>query len=112
MSVRWGEIAAIYINELTIHGKKRTRTHRLLTIILRDEDAFFRREKMLRLNRFPIWGALSLTKTPFLLYEQLILPTTLEKLLAQISIQYNDKIQANGIEIREPQKTVSEGKHS
>ncbi len=112
MSIRWEEIAALYINEITTHGKKRTRTNRLLAVIPKDEDAFFQREKMLRPNRFPIWGALSLTKTPFMLFEQLILPTTLETLLAQISTQYNDKIQANGIEIREEQKTVSEGKRS
>ncbi len=55
---------------------------------------------------------MSILKTPFAVGEPLLAPTTLEEVLAQISTQYHDKIQANGIEIREVQKTVYEGKQS
>ena len=112
MSILWEEIAAIYINELTIHGKKRIGTNRLLAIIPKDIDAFIQRKKLLRPNRLPLWVVMSMTKTPFMLYEQLTLPVTLEELLTQISTHYQDKIQANGIEIRKEQKTVYEGKRS
>ena len=110
MSIRWEEIAALYVNELTIRGKKRTRTNRFLAVVPKDEEEFFRREKMLSPRRLPILVVWSITKTPFILYEQATAPTSSHDLLALISSQYQDKIQENGIEIREEQKTLYERK--
>ncbi len=110
MSIHWEEIAALYVNELTIRGKKRTRTNRFLAVIPKDEAAFFRREKILRPRRFPILGIMGITKTPFMLYEQVTTPTSSHEVLALIANEYQDKIQENGIEICEEQKTLFEGK--
>ncbi len=110
MSIHWEEIAELYINELTIRGKKRTSTNRLLAVTPKDEDAFFQREKILSLRRFPLWFIMTATKTPFMLFEQVIYPSSPENILDLITSQYQDKIQENGIEIREEQKTLYEGK--
>ena len=110
MSIAWEEIAAMYVNELTIRGKKRAGTNRLLAVVPKDEEAYFQREKMLSPRRIPVLVLWSITKTPFMLYEQVMAPTSSSELLALISNQYQDKIQENGIEIREEQKTLYEGK--
>ena len=110
MSIRWEEIAALYVDELTMHSKKRTHTDRLLAVLPKDEEAYFQREKMLSLRRTPILVLWSITKTPFMLYEQVTAPTSSHELLTLITDRFSDKIQANGIEIREEQKTVFERK--
>ena len=110
MSISWKEIGALGVNELTIRGKKRTGTSRLLAVTPKDDDAFFQRERILSLHRFPLWFIMSATKTPFMLFEQVIYPSSPENILNLIISQYQDKIQENGIEIREEQKTLYEGK--
>jgi len=110
MSISWEEIAALYVDELTIRGKKHARTNRFLAVIPKDEEAYFRREKMLGPRRIPILVMWSITKTPFMLYEQVTAPTSSYNVLALITNQFGDKIQENGIEIREEQKTLYERK--
>ena len=110
MSISWEEIAALYVEELTIRGKKRTRTNRFLAVAPKDEDAFIRREKILSPRRLPLLVVMGITKIPFMVYEQATAPTSSHDLLALISSQYQDKIQENGIEIREEQKTLYESK--
>jgi hypothetical protein len=47
---------------------------------------------------------MSQTGSPFMIFEELIFPLTLDELLSQIRAHYQEQIQANGIEIREEQK--------
>ena len=112
MSITWEEIAALYVNELTIRSTKRTSTSHFLAAAPKDEDAFFQREKILSLRRFPLLFLMRATKTPFILPEQTTSPYSPEEVLTLISNQYQDKIQENGIEIREEQKTLYEGKQA
>ncbi len=49
---------------------------------------------------------MSATKTPFMLFEVVTAPTTLEDVLALIENKFEDKLQEHNIEIREEQKTV------
>ncbi len=108
MSITWEEIAALYVNELTIRSTKRTSTSHFLAATPKDEDAFFQREKILSLRKFPLRFLMRATKTPFILPEQVTYPSSPENILNLIIRQYQDKIQENGIEIREEQKTLLE----
>ncbi len=112
MSIRWEEIAALYVNELTIrrqkHPRKRTRSFRFLAVLPNDQETFFQREKILSLRRFPLWGIMGATKTPFMLPEQVTYPSSPEDILNLIRSAYQDKIQENAIEIREEQRTLLE----
>ena len=110
MSIRWEEIAALYVNELTMPRQKRTRIIRFLAVLPNEQETFAQREQIQSLRRFPLWGIMAATKTPFMLFEQMISPTNPESLLSAIENMYQDKLQANGIEIREEQKTVFERK--
>ncbi len=112
MSITWEEIAALYVNELTIRSTKRTSTSHFLAATPKDEDAFFQREKILSLRRFPLWLLMKATKTPFILPEQVTYPSTPGSVLNLIRSVYQDKIQENGIEIKEEQKTLYEGKQA
>ena len=114
VSMRWEEVAALYVNELTIRRKKypqkRSRTVRFLAVLPKDQETFFQREKILSLRRFPLLALIAATKTPLMLFEQATAPTSSQDVLALISSRYQDKIQENGIEVREEQKTLYESK--
>jgi hypothetical protein len=105
MTIRWEEIAAVYLNELTIRGKNRTVTHRFLCIMSKDQEGYFLQQKLLRPRRLPLLGLMSVIGSPFMLPEQAIFPLPLDELLSQIRAHYQEQIQANGIEVREEQKT-------
>jgi hypothetical protein len=104
MTMQWEEMAAMYLNELTLRGKKRTVTYRALCIMPRDQEMYFQQHKLLRPRRLPLLVMMSKIGSPFLLPEQLIFPLTLDELLSQIRVHFQEQIQANGIEIREEQK--------
>ncbi len=76
------------------------------------KGAFFQREKIASLRRIPILALWRITKSPFMLYEQATDPLSSQDLLALITNKFRDKIQENGIELREMQETLVEGKRS
>lgn len=104
MTMRWEEMAALYLTELTVRGRKRTLTHQFLCSLPKDQDVYFRQHKLLRPRRLPLLVIMSKTGSPFMLPEQMIFPLTLDELLSQICAHYQEQIQAHGIEIREEQK--------
>ncbi len=104
MTMRWEEMAAMYLNELILRGKKRTVTHRFLSIMPKDQEVYSEQHKLLRPRRLPLLMMMSKTDSPFMLPEHLIFPLTLDELLSQIRVHYQEQIQANGIEMREEQK--------
>ena len=106
MSIRWEEIAALYVNELTMQRQNHTRVFRLLAVVPNERESFPQREKIQSIRRFPMWGFLAATKTPFMLPEGVIAPTSLEHVLALIKNTYRDKLQENSIEIRDEQKNI------
>lgn len=106
LSIRWEEMAAIFLSDLTIRGKKRTRTTRYLCIMPKDQDAYIKQQKILRPRRFAHLVMMSIIKVPFLLPELPILPISLDELLVQIRSRYAREIAAHGIEMREEQRIV------
>lgn len=104
MTMRWEEMAALYLTELTVRGRKRTVTHRLLIGLPKDQEVYFRQHKLLRPRRLPLLVVMSMTGSPFMLPERMIFPLTLDELLSQMCAHYQEQIQANEIEIREEQK--------
>lgn len=104
MAMRWEEMAAMYLNELTVRGKKRTVTYRMLCIIPKEQEVYSQQHKLLRPRRLPLLVLMSKTGSPFMLPEQMIFPLTLEELLSQMHIHFQEQLQANRIEIREEQK--------
>ena len=106
LSIRWQEMAAIFLTDLTIRGKKRTRTTRYLCIMPKDQDAYTKQQKILRPRRFAHLVMMSIIKVPFLLPELPILPISLDELLAQIRSRYAREIAAHGIEMREEQRIL------
>jgi len=105
LQIRWEEIAAMFLSELSIRGKKRTRTFpRFLAIMPKDQEAFVKQQKLLRPRRLPLLVVMSQIGTPFLLPEMAISPSSLDELFAQIRARYQDEIEANAIEIGEERK--------
>lgn len=104
MSMRWEEMAAMYVDELTVRGKKRTVTHRLLCILPKDQETFLRQHKLVSPRRLLLLVVMSRTGSPFLIPERLVLPHTLDGILSQICQHFEAYIQANQVEIRAPQK--------
>ena len=102
--IRWDEMAALYINEITAHGKKRTVSHRLLCILPKNPEMYVRQHRMLDPRRLPLLAIMSVTGSPVLIPEPSISPRTLDELLSQIRVQFQDEIEVNGIEIRDMQQ--------
>ena len=106
MSISWEEIAAMYLQELTLRGKKGTKTYQLLCILPKDLEEFGQRQELDGRGRFAVLGAMSMSSAPFMIFGQTIFPQSLEELLVRISDSYQDKIQAYGIEMREKQRVA------
>jgi hypothetical protein len=104
LKIRWEEIAAVFLSELIIRGEKRTRTPRFLAIMPKDQEAFVKKQKLLRPRRLPLLVMMSRIGTPFLLPELAIYPFSLDELLAQIRTKYQLELKANAIEIGEERK--------
>ena len=107
LQIRWEEIAIMFLSELSIRGKKGTRTFpRFLTIMPKDQEAFVKQHKLLRPRRLPLLVVMSQPGigTPFLLPESAISPFSLDELFAQICARYQREIEANEIEIGEERK--------
>jgi len=104
MTMHWEEMAAMSLTELTVRGKKRTVTHRVLCFMPKDQERYSLQHKLLRPRRLPLLVMMSQIGSPFLLFEQMIFPLTLDELLSHIRVHFQEQLQANGIEIREEQK--------
>ncbi len=107
LQIRWEEIAAIFPCELTIRGKKGTKTFpRFLAIIPKDRIDFALQHKLFYPRRFLLSIIMShpSINTPFMVFETVISPCSLDELLAQIRARYQHEIEANGIEIGEERK--------
>lgn len=107
LQIRWEEIAAIFLSELSVRGKKGTRTSpRFLAIMPKDQEAFVKQHKLLRPRRLPLLVVMSQPGigTPFLLPELAISPFPLDELVAQIRMRYQREIEAHAIEIGEERK--------
>ncbi|MGO8947321.1 MAG: hypothetical protein ACLQUY_06600 [Ktedonobacterales bacterium] len=105
MAITWPEIAAMYLHTLTLTARKGPQTIRMLAIIPKDPEAFGQRHHVVRLRTFPLFILLPATGTPVWIPEALIAPVSLEDLLTQIRTRFQAEIEANGIEVREPQNT-------
>lgn len=109
LSIRWEEMAAIFLSDLTIRSRKETKTTRFLCIMPKDQEAYIKQQKILRPRRFAQLVMISIIKVPFFLPELPIFPISLDELFAQIRLRYASEIAAHNIEIREEQKiTVPE----
>ena len=105
LQIRWEEIAAMFLSELSIRGKKGMRTSpRFLTIMPKDQEAFVKQHKLLRPRRLPLLVVMSQIGTPFLLSEAAIFPFSLDELFAQIRARYQRELEASAIEIGEERK--------
>ena len=106
MTMHWEEMAAMSLTELTVRGKKRTVTYRVLCFMPKDQERYLLQHKLLRPRRLPLLVMMSQigSGSPFLLFEQMIFPLTLDELLSHIRVHFQEQLQANGIEIREEQK--------
>ncbi len=101
MTMRWEEMAAMSLTELTVRGKKRTVTHRVLCFMPKDQERYSLQHKLLRPRRLPLLVIMSRMGSPFLLFERVIFPLTLDELLSHIRVHFQEHLQVNGIEIRE-----------
>jgi hypothetical protein len=101
MTMRWEEMAAMSLTELTIRGKKRTVTYRVLCFMPKDQERYSLQHKLLRPRRLPLLVIMSRMGSPFLLFERVIFPLTLDELLSHIRVHFQEQLQVNGIEIRE-----------
>ena len=111
LQIRWEEIEAIFPCELTIRGKKRTKTFpRFLAIIPKDRTDFMFQHKLLYPRRFLLSIIMShpSINTPFMVFETVISPCSLDELLAQVRARYQHEIEAHGIEIGEERKILVE----
>ena len=106
MSISWEEIAAIYLQELTLHGKKGTKTYHLLCILPKDFAGFVEREQLGGRGRFAVLGAMAASDAPFMIFEKTIFPHGLDELFDRIRESYQEEIQAHGIDIREKQQVT------
>jgi hypothetical protein len=104
LTMRWEEMAAMYVNKLTIRGKARTATYRTLCLMPKDQEAYFWQHKLLRPRKLPLIVVMSMTGSPFMLPEQMISPLTLDELLSQIRVHFREQIDANRVEIGEERK--------
>jgi hypothetical protein len=112
LQIRWEEIAAMFLSEVSMRGKKGTRTSpRFLTIMPKDQEVFVKQHKLFRPRRLPLLVVMSqfAIGTPFLMPELAISPFPLDELLVQIRTKYQPEIVANAIEIGEERK-LSMGK--
>lgn len=100
MTMRWEEMAAMSLTELTIRGKKRTVTYRVLCFMPKDQERYSLQHKLLRPRRLPHLVIMSRMGSPFLLFERVIFPLTLDELLSHIRVHFQEQLQVNGIEIR------------
>lgn len=104
-TISWAEIAAMYLSEVTIQTTKGAKTRRYLSIVPKDLDAFVLRYRLFRRLNMAFLVIAGVTETPFVIPAEMIAPFSLDELFAQICTQFQAEIQANGIEIREEQKT-------
>jgi hypothetical protein len=107
LQIRWEEIEAIFPCELTIRGTKRTKTFpRFLAIIPKDSAEFSIQHKLLYPRRWLLLLLISFRSinTPFMIFETIISPCSLDELLAQVRARYQHEIEAHGIEIGEERK--------
>jgi hypothetical protein len=107
LQIRWEEIAAMFLSELSMREKKGMRTSpRFLTIIPKDQEAFVKQHKLFRPRRLPLLVVMSQLAigTPFPLPEPAISPFSLDELFAQIRARFQREIEANAIEIGEERK--------
>lgn len=120
MAITWPEIAAIYVHEVISQPPppprvfrllkiSLTSTSRYLAIIPKDPEVFLERRKMTHVwtlaRTFPLWMVMEMTKTPMFIAESHIAPVSVAGLLAQICGRFQAELEANSIEIREPQRT-------
>jgi hypothetical protein len=104
MTMHWEEMAAMSLTKLTVRGKKRSVTYRVLSFMPKDQERYSLQHKLLRPRRLPLLVMMSQIGSPFLLFEQMIFPLTLDELFSHIRVHFQEQLQANGIEIREEQK--------
>ena len=106
MSISWKEIAAMYLQELTLRGKEGTKTYDLLCILPKDLEEFVQRQQLGGRGRFAVLGAMSKSNAPFMIFEKTIFPHRLDELFARIGDSYREEIQIYGIEMREKQQVA------
>lgn len=114
MVLPWTDIAAIYLNELSVQGrrsaKRGPKISCFLVFVPKNLEAFLAQhqflsqEKPTLLRQAPLLVLTSLLGTPFAIPQQAIAPVSLDDLLAQIRTRFQAEIQAHGIEIRETKK--------
>ena len=104
LTILWEEIAAMYLNELTIHNKRQTATYRTLCIMPKDREAYFQRYRLLHPRRLPLLVIMAKTDSPFQISEPIVYPLSMDKLFTQIQTRFQEQIQAHQIEIREEHK--------
>ncbi len=109
-SLGWEEIQALYVGELVMQGRGRTRVQRFLCVLPKDVEGFLRSYPFLPMT------VLSLLKmqvgSPFVLPGSM-LPLSVDALFASIRTRYAEMIQIHRIELRDEYKgslTVSRKK--
>jgi hypothetical protein len=105
MTIRWEEIATIYPTEFMTHGRQRTTHVRFLSIKPRDQESFFRRQRLLSPRRLPLLVEMSKTGTFFMLPERMISPLKVDILLTQIIEDYQAEIESHDIQVLTEHKT-------
>lgn len=120
MEITWPEIAAMNLHEVISRLPPPPRLFRLLkvspisttrylAIIPKDPEAYLERHKLTRARTlartFPLWLLMARTKTPMVIVESHIAPVSVDDLLARIRARFQTELEANSIEVREPQKT-------
>ncbi|MGH7866899.1 MAG: hypothetical protein ACREP9_04495 [Candidatus Dormibacteraceae bacterium] len=120
MEITWPEIAALQVQEVISQPPPPPKlfrllkisfpsTHRYLAIIPTDPEAYLERHKLTRVRTlvriFPLWLLIETMKTPMVIVDSHIAPVSVDDLLARIRTRFQAELEANGIEIREPQRT-------
>ena len=121
MEITWPEIAALQVQEDLLfrpHPPPKLfqllkisppSTHRYLAILPKDPEAYLERIHMTRLwtlaRTFPLGLLMGTMKTPMVIFEAHIAPVSVDDLLAQMRTRFQAELEANGIAVREPQRT-------
>jgi hypothetical protein len=100
-SLTWGEIKALYVGELAMGRRGRTRDQRFLCVLPKDADAFLQPYSFM--NKTVLTLLMMQISSPFALPDSM-LPLTIDELFARVRTQYADTIQAYGIELRKEYK--------
>ena len=100
-AIRWEEIEALYLGELTTRRRGKIKVLRFLCILPRDVERFMQSFSLI--NKTVLGILMIQVGTPFAISESL-LTGTVDQLLARIQIDYLDKLKEYHIEIREEYK--------